>query len=134
MFPHFMGAIIYEGEGGAYTTKKVQVCNVIDGQQRLTTLQIFFAAIRDVARSKGFEDIAEDTRQYLFNPNEKLMTEPEIEIYKVWPTRFDRDVFKDIISANSLNEITNRSIFLTFWVPFRQFRTCQAEISIHILF
>ena len=103
-YPHFMGAIVLESKGG-YSTKSVQICNVIDGQQRLTTLQIFLSALRDVAKEKGFEKIARNTKQYMFNDDADLMEDPETEIYKVWPTRFDRDVYSDMLSLESLEDI-----------------------------
>lgn len=102
--PHYMGALVLESKG-RYSTKKVQVCNVIDGQQRLTTLQVFLAALRDVASLREFEAISEEVGQYLFNSNPALMEDPDTEVYKVWPTRFDRDVFGNIMSLKSRDAV-----------------------------
>ena len=46
---HFLGAIVPD----LFRTygNEVPAQNVIDGQQRLTTLQVFLAAFRDVART-----------------------------------------------------------------------------------
>lgn len=106
-YPHFMGAIVLESKGG-YSTKRVQICNVIDGQQRLTTLQVFLAALRDVAKEKNLEGIARNTEQYLFNDDVNLMEEPETEIYKVWPTRFDRGVYSDVLSLKDIDEVRRK--------------------------
>ena len=49
-FQHYMGALILSPVGEAAqigVTPKVQV---VDGQQRLTTFQLFLAALREVAR------------------------------------------------------------------------------------
>jgi uncharacterized protein with ParB-like and HNH nuclease domain len=106
-YPHFMGAMVLESTGG-YQTKSVQRCNVIDGQQRLTTLQIFLAALRDVAQEYEIEGIARNTKQYLFNDDVDLMEDQKTEIYKVWPTRFDRVVYSDMLLLGSLDEIRKK--------------------------
>ena len=103
-YPHFMGAIVLESTED-HSIKSVKIRDVIDGQQRLTTLQIFLSALRDVAKEKGFEKIARAIKKYTLNDNVGLMKSPEKEIYKVWPTRFDRDVYSDMLSLESLDKI-----------------------------
>ena len=49
--PHFMGVIITAG-GVAKVGEDADYHNVIDGQQRLTTLSVFLCAMRDVAKEK----------------------------------------------------------------------------------
>lgn len=108
-FAHFMGAIVLEGSSG-FTTRKVPVLYVIDGQQRLTTIQVFLAALRDTAVEAGCEGVADDLERYLFNPDQHLMEEREIEVFKLWPTRFDREHFCDILQFKSRIEIRNKYI------------------------
>ena len=94
-YDHYMGAVVLEA-GSGYTTRKVPTLLVIDGQQRLTTIQLFLAALRDAALENGCERVAGDLERYIFNTDEHLMEEPEVERFKLWPTRYDREQFSDI--------------------------------------
>lgn len=54
--PHFLGAVVFDqvlNQAG-----KVQSRYVVDGQQRLTTLQVFIAAARSVAIELDLADAA----------------------------------------------------------------------------
>ncbi len=106
-YPHFMGAIVLERKG-VDPTKRIRIFNVIDGQQRLTTLQIFLSALRDVSKEKGFKEIAHNTKKFIFNDDVDLMEDRETETYKVWPTRFDRGVYSDMLSLEYLEDIRNK--------------------------
>lgn len=96
-FSHFMGAVVLEARGSV-SSRQVTSFQVVDGQQRLTTFQLYLAAARDYARQAGFEDSVGLIEGYLFNEKEHLMEEPEIEKFKVWPTKFDREMFQDIVT------------------------------------
>lgn len=98
-FSHFMGAVVLETRGG-FSAGRVPAFQVVDGQQRLTTFQLFLAAARDYARQAGFESTAEKISGYLLNDKPHLMEDAEVEVYKVWPTQFDRELFIDIISRD----------------------------------
>lgn len=95
-YSHFMGAVVLEARGG-FSARRVQAFQVVDGQQRLTTFQIFLAAARDYANDAGFGNVANQIRGYLFNGDSHLMEDPEVEELKVWPTQFDRELFIDIL-------------------------------------
>ena len=97
-FSHFMGAVVLETRGG-FSAGKVPSFQVVDGQQRLTTFQIFLAAARDYALVSGFSSSAEKITDYLLNDKPHLMQDPDIEIYKVWPTQYDRSLFIDIVQG-----------------------------------
>jgi uncharacterized protein with ParB-like and HNH nuclease domain len=43
-YPHYMGAVLVIPRG-SYSFGRLEVLDVVDGQQRLTTFQIFLAAI-----------------------------------------------------------------------------------------
>ena len=81
-FSHFMGAVVLEARGN-YSASRVLSFQVVDGQQRLTTFQLFLAAARDYATSAGFTSTAEKINSYLLNDKPHLMDDPEVEIFKV---------------------------------------------------
>ncbi len=98
-FQHYMGALILAPIGEAAqigVTPKVQV---IDGQQRLTTFQLFLAALREIARKYKFEDIADNVRDYLFNKL-KSKDKDKLTCFKLMPTLSDRELFHDIMKED----------------------------------
>ena len=97
-FSHFMGAVVLEARLSA-SSRQVTSFQVVDGQQRLTTFQLYLAAARDYAKQAMFEDTVGLIEGYLFNEKQHLMAEPEIERFKVWPTKYDRELFQDIVMA-----------------------------------
>jgi uncharacterized protein with ParB-like and HNH nuclease domain len=92
-----MGAVVLETRGG-FSARRVPAFQVVDGQQRLTTFQIFLAAARDYAEFIGHKSAAERIRSYLLNRDAHLMEDPDVEIFKVWPTEADRQVFTNVIN------------------------------------
>lgn len=94
---HFLGAMVLDQR--QTQTGRVERRSVIDGQQRLTTLQIFLAAFRDFCRKEGLVDFADECEKYTVNTGR--MAEPEVEKFKVWPTLGDRPQFIDVIGAGS---------------------------------
>jgi Protein of unknown function DUF262 len=99
--PHFFGAIVLDlmqtGVGS------IETRSVIDGQQRLTTLQVFIAAARTVAETLGFEQQERLLGKLLFNDVD-LVTEPDHE-FKVWPTNSDRDAFRAVMRSEPLSSL-----------------------------
>ncbi|MBO6724529.1 MAG: DUF262 domain-containing protein [Rhizobiaceae bacterium] len=98
-FSHFMGAVVLEARGG-FSARRVPAFQVVDGQQRLTTFQIFLAAARDYAKAIGYQTGVEAIGTYLLNRDPQLMEHPEVEIFKVWPTQYDRELFMDIVAQS----------------------------------
>jgi hypothetical protein len=105
--PHYLGALIIEGVKPE-SPQEVRRFLVIDGQQRITTLQILLCAFRDVARQSGWAAIDKLLTRYVENPDPEVMEKPEEEIYKLWPTTLNREVFRGIMSAGSLAEVERR--------------------------
>ncbi len=95
-FSHFMGAVVLEARGSV-SSRQVTSFQVVDGQQRMTTFQLYLAAARDYARQAGFEDTVGLIEGYLFNEKQHLMEDADVEKFKVWPTEYDRNLFQDII-------------------------------------
>jgi uncharacterized protein with ParB-like and HNH nuclease domain len=101
---HFLGAMVLDQK--QTPTTHVEKRQVIDGQQRLSTLQIFLAAFRDFCRDQGCEDLGRECDSYTLNKG--MMAEPEVDKFKVWPTQLDRAQFVDAIVAGSRAELEKR--------------------------
>lgn len=104
---HFLGAMVFDQK--QTPTGHVFLRQVIDGQQRLTTLQIFLAAYRDFCRSQNCNklgDLAAECDKFLFNTG--MMANPQIDRFKVWPTQLDRKQFEDVLCSGSREELENR--------------------------
>lgn len=94
---HFLGAMVLDQK--QTPTTHVEKRQVIDGQQRLTTLQIFLAALRDFCREQECEEIAKEFESYTFNKG--MMADPEVDKFKVWPTQLDREQFANVVGTGS---------------------------------
>ncbi|UFE99230.1 DUF262 domain-containing protein [Pseudosulfitobacter pseudonitzschiae] len=95
-FQHYMGALILApiDEGSRIgVTPRVQV---VDGQQRLTTFQLLLAAIREVARDHGADDVIAYVQDYILNPLKSKDTDP-LTRFKLTPTPSDREIFHDVL-------------------------------------
>lgn len=101
---HFLGAMVLDQK--QTPTGHVVVRQVIDGQQRLTTLQIFLAAYRDFCKEQGCEALAAECDKFLFNTG--MMANPDVDRFKVWPTQLDRPQFSDVIASGSCQELLKR--------------------------
>ena len=82
---HFLGAIVLDEQHGP--TGRISVRHVVDGQQRLTTLQLLLHAAWLVVSDNGDPRDAEALLDLIEN-RARMLASPEQE-YKVWPT--DRD-------------------------------------------
>ena len=80
---------------------------LIDGQQRVTTLTILLAAIRDVARSRGLNNFAEEvTEDYLL-----FKRKQGSDRYKVLPRLGDREVLTAMIEGHDMTAFSNSRVF-----------------------
>jgi hypothetical protein len=92
-YSHFMGAIVLDQVTQA--PGKIPVYTVIDGQQRLTTLQIFIAAAASVAAELGADRDASIMRDLVRNDAKRASG---IELLKVWPTNANRIAFQAVMA------------------------------------
>jgi hypothetical protein len=93
---HFMGAIVVDQEvqaGGPATRL------VIDGQQRLTTLQLIIAAARAVALEQGEPATIQKLESMLFLPGFLVEDDPTHRLMLV-PTNYDRAAFRAAVEAD----------------------------------
>jgi uncharacterized protein with ParB-like and HNH nuclease domain len=94
-----MGSLLVIPEGEA-AFGRVQAFDIVDGQQRLTTFHLCFAALREVARSRGFDDLVKKLESLLLHEDGSLMTDKKAERYKLQPSAYDRVIFRDLIDLN----------------------------------
>jgi uncharacterized protein with ParB-like and HNH nuclease domain len=94
---HFLGAMVLDQK--QTPTTHVEKRQVIDGQQRLTTLQIFLSAFRDFCREQKCEDLAKESETFTLNRG--MMAEPDLDKFKVWPTKLDQAQFSDVVASGS---------------------------------
>lgn len=81
---HFMGSIVTVPDG--HQPGAVPAYQVIDGQQRMTTLSILLCVVRDVATAHGWNELASEVEEnYLVHRFKKGR-----ERYKVFPRMRDR--------------------------------------------
>lgn len=101
---HFLGAMVLDQRQTPVT--HVEKRQVIDGQQRLTTLQIFLSAFRDFCRIVDCEEHANELEGFTLNRG--MMPEPDVDKFKVWPTQLDRQQFRDVIGLMSRKAIEDK--------------------------
>jgi len=101
--PHYTGSIVLFQE--LTTTGTVSTYNVIDGQQRLTTFQLFIAAFREICRKYvGDDNLLNELEKLLFNDKVYGQADYESQKHKLEPTKFNKDEF-NIILDNSFKEV-----------------------------
>ena len=93
--PHFLGAVVLQQLQNPVGS--LQVRTVIDGQQRLTTLQVLLDALHAEIHAAGSRQPALRLEVLVRNP-EAFCEHPE-DKFKVWPTNRDRPAFNAVMDA-----------------------------------
>ncbi|MBG8553990.1 DUF262 domain-containing protein [Hymenobacter guriensis] len=93
---HFMGAVVLRGL--VASGLEYQTYEVIDGQQRLTTLQLLLLALRDYATSKSLQTVTTILNGMTENPP---LGGREYERWKVVPTTRDRADYDAVWESKS---------------------------------
>jgi len=92
---HFLGSVVYVEDGVSNQTDRAPLL-VIDGQQRLTTVMLLFAALRS-ALSDDEEPIDGFSRRKIENRYLRDPDETGERSYKLLLTQTDRDTLKAIV-------------------------------------
>lgn len=102
--PHFMGAVVVDFAPG-YTGKYVQRSMVVDGQQRLTTIQVLLEALADnyeCVRDDGCEEVRiYADRARMITRNHNLADHEPGDEFKVWPMNLDQAAFEAVMTAHT---------------------------------
>jgi hypothetical protein len=98
--PHFLGAVVMEPH--ASQIEGVRAFDVIDGQQRLTTLQYVLAGLR-LAHNELKLSVPPSVMKCLANTGDDVQSEEDT--YKVWPTFTDRAHHLKTLGAQTVAEM-----------------------------
>jgi hypothetical protein len=93
--PHFLGAVVLQQVPNPIGL--MQQRTIIDGQQRLTTLQLLLDALRAELVAVGATQPALRIEQLVTNAP-AFCAKPE-DRFKVWPTNRDRAAFNDVMAT-----------------------------------
>ena len=92
--PHFLGSVVLQLRDTKITEGPRR--EVIDGQQRLTTLQLVLKGVADALASRDdTADAAKPLRRLL--SNEDAPRADPVAAFKVWPTNVDRDRYRAVL-------------------------------------
>ena len=105
--PHFLGAIVLDPQKNEGLIG-VDTLHIIDGQQRLTTLQYVLKAAIMSLNAANAKLHASLLQKYLSNSNPDTMRHPDIEVYKVWPTFRDRDEYEKGMQSLDLLDLKRK--------------------------
>ena len=103
---HFLGPLVCTPT--SHFPGSVPAYQLIDGQQRLTTLTLILAAVRDVATSRKIENLGEEVSEDYLIHKRKIGAER----YKILPRLADRDVLTAVIEGHDLTPYADSRIFL----------------------
>lgn len=99
VYPHYIGALLV-AEPPSQTFGVVRQSLLVDGQQRMTTFQLLCAAVREVARRHGLTQFEASINTCIFNERSGGMAKPDEEVYKLWPSSYDREIFRAIVDLD----------------------------------
>jgi hypothetical protein len=93
--PHFLGAVVLQHKHASINALPQRI--IIDGQQRLTTLQIVIDAAQAEMEGLGFSGPAGRLRDLI--ENEARYRTSDDDMFKLWPTNKDRDSYREVMGA-----------------------------------
>jgi hypothetical protein len=113
---HFLGTIVLKPEKSA--PGGLSEWTVIDGQQRLTTLQIILSALSYCAKSDGLDDIAIRSRSFILHETYKAEGDDR---FRFWPTTINQASYKNVMREEGpdLSQDDSENTVEEAWVFFR---------------
>ena len=117
--PHFMGDVVLQQV--SFPTGTIERRIVVDGQQRLTTLQLLLDAIREILEERGYSAPAGRLSALVVNSDDFRDGDAD-NAFKVWPSAVDRSPFR-----YAMNDVTGGEYAESRIVQARDFFRGQAE-------
>lgn len=121
---HFLGTLVLDV---GQQTPNDYTFLVVDGQQRLTTLTMLLAALRDVYREQG-NDISEEIHEDRLIHRRKNSLPERL---RLWPTQADRKDFVEIIEGE-INRISESNLVAAYMYFLRMLRKAPTERGVKI--
>jgi len=104
---HFLGPIVTVAQYA--TANGISPYLVIDGQQRLVTLSVLLASIRDYMKANNYPENVVNELHNLYVINQYKEGNSQ---FKIIPTKTDREVYEQIALAKIPKELTGNSVLL----------------------
>ena len=89
---HFLGAVVMQQVPQA--AGEIAQHEVIDGQQRVTTLQLLLDAVQQVCEQMELKWAASTLGRLVANDGSWLADDQQHHVFKLWPTRSDQEAFR----------------------------------------
>lgn len=99
---HFMGAVVLQ-QKQTPSSEQLESRLVVDGQQRLTTLQLLADAIQEIFEEQGLGAASRRLSNIVLNNEDYWGGNPDRK-FKVWPTIMDQEAFRYAMSNELPNE------------------------------
>ncbi len=107
--PHFLGAVVLQQVFTA--AKDIEQREIIDGQQRMTTLQLLLDAVQLVFEESELKRGSRRLSRLVTN-DEDYIGADENEIFKLWPTTSDREAFRHAMHNGLANDNFESSLIV----------------------
>ena len=107
---HFLGSVVLQQElvpAGRLMTRRV-----VDGQQRLTTLQLLLDAMQEVFEERGYTHAARRLETLILNEEHFCDNNPD-HAFKVWPTVADQDAFRHAMHNDQASSEHEKSLIVS---------------------
>lgn len=98
---HFLGAVVVQQQNTG--AADIEVRHVIDGQQRLTTLQLLIDAAQEVFEQSGIIPASRRLSKLVLNDKDFIGSDPD-HSFKIWPTNVDRPAFRQAMRNDLASE------------------------------
>lgn len=95
--PHFLGAVVLDQPTNSVAD--IETRGVIDGQQRLTTLQLLLDAVQFTVAKYADKRSAKLLEKLVLNDPDVITVSDHA--FKVWPTTVDQDAFRAAMDDNT---------------------------------
>lgn len=99
--PHFLGAVVLQHVQRGIGQTQTRL--VVDGQQRLTTLQILIDATHRSYSSTDFKPVKPQLG-FVWNQEKQSDDNPD-HAFKVWPTVIDQPSYREALSDNPIDDL-----------------------------
>ena len=106
---HFLGAVVLQQQPVPVPMLMTRL--VVDGQQRLTTVQLLLDAVQEVFEERGQNNAAKRLQLLVVNQEEFRGNNPD-HAFKVWPTLADQESFRTTMHNHLTSEEFENSLIV----------------------